>query len=497
MADDADLKPSFSPFRKWVIAFNVGLIIAIVFAVVVMVNYLSRQYFTRLHVSTQNKVKLFPRTLKFLNTLTNSVKVTLYYDKDDPFYGTIAELLNEYQSSNSKISLRVIDYRRDPGAAQLLRTNPVYNFLGLRSAKNLIIFDGGEKRIKVIDGNALVQYANKQEFTNNRVEITVKPTLFEGERAFTSALIAVTAPKAFKACFLTGHGEHLIDSDDDAVGYKKLATLLQAENYIQVEPLSLLDTNHPVPPDCNLLVIPGPLRRIEEPELEMIDQYLAQGGRLLALFNFLSIGNGDTGLEGILAKWGVNVSTNVVADPERHVGENDVIVASFANHPIVNPLLGFQLHMIRPRAIGKLHSNLPAADAPNVEEIAFTGPKSYVRDEERSPRRAYPLMVAVEKGGVKGVITERGTTRMVVVGDSIFLANHQIESAANRDFVALTVNWLLDRPQLVEGIGPQSVSEYRLVMTNSQLQGAQWVLLAGMPGVVLLLGGIVWLRRRS
>jgi hypothetical protein len=105
--------------------------------------------------------------------------------------------------------------------------------------------------------------------------------------------------------------------------------------------------------------------------------------------------------------------------------------------------------------------------------------------------------VAVEKGGVKGVINERGTTRMVVVGDSIFLANHQIESAANRDFVALAVNWLLDRPQLVEGIGPRPVAEYRLVMSNSQLQGAQWVLLGCMPGGVLLLGGIVWLRRRS
>ena len=45
-------------------------------------------------------------------------------------------------------------------------------------------------------------------------------------------------------------------------------------------------------------------------------------------------------------------------------------------------------------------------------------------------------MVAVEKGAIKDVITERGSTRMVVVGDSLFLANHQIDSAANRDFAA-------------------------------------------------------------
>jgi LPXTG-motif cell wall-anchored protein len=33
-------------------------------------------------------------------------------------------------------------------------------------------------------------------------------------------------------------------------------------------------------------------------------------------------------------------------------------------------------------------------------------------------------------------------------------------------------------------------------MTKSQLQSAQFILLGGMPGAVLLLGGMVWLRRR-
>jgi ABC-2 type transport system permease protein len=497
MAANRESNPSFSPFRKVVIALNVTLIIAVVFAVVVMVNYLSRDYFLRMHVNTQNRVKLFPRTVKFLQTVTNSVKVTLYYDKEDPFYGTILELLNEYRALNPKISIRVVDYRRDPGAAQLLRTNRNYASLGLANAKNLIIFDGGEGRMKFVDGNALVQYATKQALNENKIEFTRKPTLFEGERAFTSALIVATSAKPFKAYVLTGHGEHRVDDDNEMYGYKTFATLLRSENYIEVDSLSLVGTNLLDPASCNLLIIPGPVHALEKPELDAIDQYLNQGGRILALFNELSLKNGDTGLEAVLAKWGVNVTTDIVTDPERHVGEQDVIVASFSNHPIVTPLAGYQLHMILPRAISKLPTHGPATEAPSVEEIAFSGPRSFVHGDEKSARRAYPLMVAVEKGGVKGVINERGTTRIVVVGDSIFLANHQIESAANRDFVALAVNWLLDRPQLVEGIGPQAVTEYRLVMTNSQLQGAQWILLAGMPGAVLLMGGIVWLRRRS
>jgi ABC-type uncharacterized transport system involved in gliding motility auxiliary subunit len=229
----------------------------------------------------------------------------------------------------------------------------------------------------------------------------------------------------------------------------------------------------------------------------MIDQYLTQGGRLFALFSALSLSHGDTGLEAILKKWGVNVSNEIVSDPERHIGEQDVIITSFSNHAVVNPLLGLRLHVILPRVISKLSSHSPTADAANVEEIAFSGPKSFLVSAPNHTRHSFPLMVAVEKGAVKGVINEHGTTRMVVVGDSIFLANHQIESAANRDFATSAVNWLLDRPQLVEGIGPRPITEYRLVMTHSQLQGAEWILLGGMPGAILLVGGVVWLRRRS
>ena len=495
MPPEAQSKPSFTPYRRWATAFHVGLIVTIVFGVVVMVNYLSTDYFVRLHVSTQHKVQLFPRTVKFLQALTNSVQVTLYYDKEEPFYGTVLELLNEYKSVNRKISVRLVDYKRSPGAAQVLAAK--YTFLNATNAKNLVIFDGGENRIKAVDGNLLVKTTlelmpNEKERVYRR-----KPVLFEGERAFTSALIAVTSPKPFKAYFLQGHGEHQIDSSDELVGYLKLVSMLRAENFIQIEPLSLLDTNHPVPADCNLLVIAGPTRIFDDPELAGIDQYLTQGGRLLALFNYLSLRYGETGMESILAKWGVNVSTNVVVDPDRHRTENDVIVQDFANHPVVNPLVGLAVHLILPRAVGKFRSHQPVADAPTVDELAFSGPRAFFEGRPKATPRAYPLMVAVEKGAVKGVITERGTTRMIVVGDSIFLANQMLDSAANRDFAAFAVNWLLDRPQLVEGIGARPVDEYRLVMTNSQLQNAEWVLLGGMPGIVLLLGGVVWLRRRS
>ena len=59
------------------------------------------------------------------------------------------------------------------------------------------------------------------------------------------------------------------------------------------------------------------------------------------------------------------------------------------------------------------------------------------------------------------------------------------------------VNWLLERTQLLAGLGPRPFTQYKIVLTRAQLHQAQWVLLAGLPGCVLLLGGLVWLRRRK
>jgi hypothetical protein len=427
------------------------------------------------------------------------VKVILYYDTQDEqtLYSTVADLLGEYRLVNQRITVQTVDYMRDPGLAQKVKAK--YN-LSTPTEKNLVIFDC-EGKVKTVDGNGLAQYVVEkvanQGLDSKGPMFQRKPAAFLGEIAFTAALLDVTSPRPLKACFLQGHGEHQIDSGDEVMGYLKFASVLQ-QNGVKPEPLSLLGTND-VPRDCSLLVIAGPNDVIPDAELQKIKQYLDQGGRLLALFNFRAVRK-DTGLEPILAKWGVDVSHSVLKDPDNTTSGagTDVIVLNFGSgkHPVVNSLLGSGLHLSLPRTVGHLKFQAEAADAPRVEEIAFSGPRASVAGGlARKP--PFPLMVAVEKGAIKDVIAERGSTRMIVVGDSLFLGNLQIDSAANRDFANNAVNWLLERTHLLAGLGPRPITEYRIVMTKAQLQQAQWVLLGALPGSVLFLGGLVWLRRRS
>ena len=310
---------------------------------------------------------------------------------------------------------------------------------------------------------------------------------------FTGMLLALENPHPLKAYFLQGHGEPSL-SDSGKFGYLKFATTL-AQNYIAVTNLELLGDNT-IPMDCNLLIIAAPTTPLREPELQKIDQYLTQGGRLLAFFNYASIRQ-PTGLEPILQRWGVNVGYDYVKDPDNTITGQDVIVRKFGQHPVVSALAQVSLQMVLPRPIGRVDWQNPPAGAPQVDELADSGPSSILAGDQAEPPRSYPLMVAVEQKPVAGVASPRGNTRIIVAGDSIFLDNEVIEGGANRDFLSAAVNWLLDRPALLQGIGPRPVTEFRLLMTQDQRREVRWLLLGALPGAVLLFGGLVWLVRRK
>ncbi len=489
-------QPSFSPRHRWKIAFDVVVRTALVLAVVVMVNYLGAQFFHRFYLSPQTRVELSSRTVSVLHLLTNRVAVTLYYDRKDDFYPDIVALLNEYRSVNPKISVRTVDYVRDAGEAEKVKEQ--YK-LDSATDKNLVIFDY-DGRIKIAPGDALTQFKLEEvppkDSTQRQLEFERKPVAFRGEEMFTAILLALENPHPFKAYFLQGHGEPSL-SDSGNFGYLKFASTL-AQNYIAVTNLELLGDNT-VPMDCNLLIIAAPTTPLSGLELQKIDQYLTQGGRLLALFNYASIRQ-PTGLEPILQGWGVNVGYDYVKDPDNTITGQDVIVRKFGQHPVVSALAQLSLQMILPRPIGLVDSQNPPVGAPQVDELADSSPGSKLAGDPAEPPRSYPLMVAVEQKPAAGVASPRGNTRIIVTGDSIFLGNHYIEGGeggANRDFLSAAVNWLLDRPALLQGIGQRPVEVFRLLMTQDQRREVRWLLLGALPGAVLLFGGLVWLVRRK
>ena len=147
METESKSNPSFSTLRRWGIGLSLLLRTLVVLALVVMVNYLSSRYFQRFYLSSQTRIELSPRTVSLLKSLTNDVKVTLYYDKDDQIFSTVAALLNEYHNINPRIRIVTVDYLRDAGEAQKVGTT--YKLSATEDKKDVVIFDC-DGRVKIV-----------------------------------------------------------------------------------------------------------------------------------------------------------------------------------------------------------------------------------------------------------------------------------------------------------------------------------------------------------
>src|ERR1051326_311732 len=227
--------PGFSPRRNWSISLNVLVSSLAVLALVLMLNYLAARHFERFSISSTARIELSPLTLRVLNSLTNDVKVIVYFNKQEPLYDAVWSLLKEYKLRNGRIKLETVDYEREPGQAGLVKNK--YK-LSTATEKDLIIFDSNG--------------AQKFVFETELSDLDVHPMLsrqgparrthFKGELMFTSALFTVTSGSPLKAFFLKDHEEHPPGNNDSDWGYGKFGELL-TQNHIVWSQLSLLDTN--------------------------------------------------------------------------------------------------------------------------------------------------------------------------------------------------------------------------------------------------------------
>ncbi len=483
MSDAKPSPPSFSRAQRWKNIFDRSLRTLLVLAVVVMVNYLAATFSSRHYLSAQTSVALSPRTLAVLHSLTNQVDVTLYFDRRADFYPDVKTLLDEYATANKKISIRLVDYVRDAGEAQ--KTKIKYG-LNAATDKDLILFDMGG-RVRWLPASQLLEYGARGMTEDQKLDI--RPVRFNGERAFTAMLLALENPQPLHAYFLLGHKE-VLPNDTSAHGFQKFGQLLQ-QNYFALDGLQLT-ADSSVPTNCNLLIIAAPAAPFSETELQAIDQYLREGGRLFVLFNTSSLEH-PTHLEALLQRWGVQV----VADYVKDAGSSDagVVVTRYGKHPITASLAESAMKLVLPRPVLKISG--ATTSTLQVDELLYSSDNSLLAEDRTAGPRSYSLACAVEQKPVAGVVNPRGNARIVVTGDSIFLGNTVIEMGSNGDFLNAAVNWLTDRPQLVDGVGPRPITEFRLLLTDRQQQQLRWLLLGALPGGVLFLGWLVWLVRHK
>lgn len=491
-------RPSFSPDQHFRISLSVLLSLVSLLMIVGLANYLSSRHFKRHQWSADDRYALSPETRRVLDAVTNGIRASILFSRNHELFGPVSGLLREYAHACPHLDVDHVDYNRDPGRAELLAAR----YLLPSETDDVVVFDA-PGRVKVVRASELSDYDLAAIMAGSE---ETRRLNFKGEPLFTSAIAGLLQERPPVACFLQGHGEHDPTSEEDLGGYSRFAGMLRNKN-ITVRKLTLLG-EAAVPEDCALLIVAGPRSRMDDAELEKIDRYLAQGGRVLALLSFYQAQRGETGMERFLLNWGVAAGADYVFDPPNSLRGNDLVCTNFSGHPIVKPLHDQSIYLVWARSITPREVPGASGDAPRVQPLAATGESGFTAsalssnntpqpDPARDRRGPIPVAATVERGNLAGMSADRFSSRMVVVGESFFLGNETIVKAANWEFASLAVNWLLDRPEHLAGIAPRPIREYEVALTRNQLIRLAWILLGLVPGAVLGLGLLVWLRRRT
>ena len=115
---------------------------------------------------------------------------------------------------------------------------------------------------------------------------------FKGEQKFTSTIASLIEGKTAKVYFTEGHGEHPLQDTNTAQGYGFAATSLKQDN-VETANLNLASLSD-VPADADAVVIAGPSISFSMVEIQALDKYLQNNGKLFILLDpYVTLGLDD------------------------------------------------------------------------------------------------------------------------------------------------------------------------------------------------------------
>jgi ABC-type uncharacterized transport system involved in gliding motility auxiliary subunit len=86
-------------------------------------------------------------------------------------------------------------------------------------------------------------------------------------------------------------------------------------------------------------------------------------------------------------------------------------------------------------------------------------------------------------------------TRLVVYGDSDFVANGNMSLGGNVNLFLNSVNWLAEEEELIS-IRPEAEVSREIILSAGQARFLQYSSVIFLPALMLLAGAVVWWRRR-
>ena len=457
--------------RRW----SIWIPTAVAAALAVVLYALAGLFPAQADLTGNRRYSLAPQTLQVLDSLpadlaalpdsaaADHVMVYAFYQRLDPARDITEALLKSCARATDAFRFRIVDPETD---LDLVRRFDV-------KVTRTVVITAGQRHVSVLQPE---------------------------EGTLVSAVYRLVTGRETLVCHLQGHGEHRLDSDERP-GYSTCAMVLRDQGY-KVRSL-FLGENPVVPEGCGVVIVAGPRTEPDPRELEALDAFLARGGAVLGLF--------DPPTPARWVEWaagrrvGLTGAVLVSADragEEYGVSARTIVIGDgYGDHEISRPLKGVVtvFPLAQPLAeVGEPDSTIAGAILLQTSDLTWaeTDPNTMFSgrpefDRIRDIRGPLPLAMAIEQRNGAG--TPPG--RLVIVGNSEFASNANINLGGNRDLLLNSLAWLAKEKDLIQIRGRDPLNQ-PVVLSADARRFLGWGAVLGWPLFVGSLTLVVMLRHR-
>jgi len=490
--------------RKALVGTNVAIMSIFAAGIFAIVGFLNNRHYERFDLTVTGKYSLSQKTKNILKNLDKPVVITTLFNPGEMFYEQIVDILKEYSYHSDQIKVESIDPLRNRTRVEELAKRLAIDALQL----NTVVFECSD---------------HSKHVQQNEVIEKQYPFKFKGEEAFTEAILNVTQEKQTAIYFVTGHGERQFE-DYDRGGISGIANALKRDN-CRIAPLDILNTKK-VPDDCDVLVVAGPTKAYLTEELNIIRNYLESRGKLLLMLEPAVTPNTPTGFKTLLGEYAIVVRDDVVVYNKvnmplfgiQTVAEIYVGKDEYAEFKITDGLKSYNTILLGACSVNSTPPNdqMPyqaaalinapegswgETDVANLRQkkpelnvdVDLQGPvslavASQVKELPKAVTQSHPGMANDPDAKPQGA-------RLVVYGDVDFASNEYIENPGNADLFRNSVNWLAKKETQL-GISAKPPDLRKATINPLQMKVIFWVSIAGIPVVPIVIGSLVWWKRR-
>ena len=453
------------------------IFIAVVIVINMIVSTIPSKY-SEIDISSQKLYSIGDETKKMLKDLEKDV--TIYQiaqsgSEDE----NIANLLKKYEDESKHIKVEQKDPVVNPKFVSQYTSDDL-------SANSLIVVCG--------DRNKVIDYNNMYETSIDYQTYSSQTTGFDGEGQITSAIGYVTSENLPVLYTVEGHGEKDMDSS--------VKEDIEKAN-MDIKSLNLL-TEGTVPDDADCLFIDSPSTDFSSDEKDAIIEYLENGGKAMIFSDYTT--EDMPNFDAILENYGVQRVDGVVFE-----GDNQHYAMQMPYYlvPTINSTdassetasAGYYVLVPYAQGIKQLED---VRDTVKIESILTTSDQAYSKTDLNSNT------IEKEDGDVEGPfdlgvsITESldddKETQIVYYSTSNLMDSqtNQMVSGGNEKLIMESLKWMTDTEESASVSIPSKSLEVSY-LTITDYDAAFWKIctIALIPGIFLVIGFVVWIKRRK